>query len=71
LPQAGGLHVILLVLDGNRDNLILKSYIYANAEVLMQHNGNHTGDKYLYLHGRLAVIPAIVDWKAEKEKQKC
>ena len=44
--------MILLVLDGSRDNLILKSFLYANGEVLMQHNGNHTADKYFYLHDR-------------------
>lgn len=41
--------MVLLVLDAGSDNLILKSYVYANGEVLMQHNGNRfmfTGREY-------------------------
>lgn len=58
---SGQLPVILLVLDADRDNLILKSYVYANGEVMMQHNGNHTADKYFYLHDRLGSVRQIIN----------
>ena len=35
--------------------------VYANGEVLMQHNGNHTAEKYFYLHDRLGSIRQIID----------
>jgi RHS repeat-associated protein len=60
-PQAGELPVILLALDADRGNLILKSYIYANGEILMQYNGNHTADKYFYLHDRLCSVREVID----------
>lgn len=47
---------ILLVLDADDNNAILKTYIHANNQIIMQHNGNHTGSKYFYLHDRLGSV---------------
>jgi RHS repeat-associated protein len=40
---------------------VKKTYMYANGEILMQHNGNHTADKYFYLHDRLGSVREIID----------
>jgi RHS repeat-associated protein len=57
---AGGLAVILLEIDP-ADSLIKKSYYYANGEILMQQNGNHTADKYFYLHDRLGSVREVIN----------
>jgi len=49
------------VLEADNGNTIIKSYIYANGEILMQHNGNHTADKYFYLHDRLDSVCEVLD----------
>jgi RHS repeat-associated protein len=35
--------------------------MYANGEILMQHNGNHTADRYFYLHDRLGSVREIIN----------
>jgi len=60
---SGGLPTILLEIDP-ADSLIKKSYFYANGEVLMQYNGNHTADKYFYLHDRLGSVRGVIDSNA-------
>jgi hypothetical protein len=56
---AGGLPTILLEIDP-ADNMSKKSYYYANGEILMQHNGNHTAEPNFYLHDRLGSVREIV-----------
>jgi len=55
----GDLPVILLELDC--DNNIDKTYIYANSQILCQHDGSHTADRYFYLHDRLGSVRKIID----------
>jgi hypothetical protein len=49
----GGLPTILLEIEpaGGR---IMKSYTYADSEILMQYDGSHLADKYFYLHERMS-----------------
>ena len=39
----------------------MKTYIYANSQVLAQHNGPHTAAKYFYLHDRLGSVRQIIN----------
>jgi RHS repeat-associated protein len=57
----GKVPAVLLVLDANNNNAILKTYIHANGEVLAQHDGDHTADRYFYLHDRLGSVRQIID----------
>jgi RHS repeat-associated protein len=66
---AGEVAEILLVLDADRDNLIIKSYIYANGQVLAQQNGNHTANKYFYLHDRLGSVREVINTEGEVVRQ--
>ena len=61
VDMSGGLSLVLLVLDADRDNLIFKSYVYANSQVLAQQNGNHTANRYFYLHDRLGSVREVID----------
>ncbi len=61
VDMVGELPVILLVLDADDDNAILKSYIHANNQIIMQHNGDYTGSKYFYLHDRLGSVRQVID----------
>ena len=47
---AGDLPVILSQL--NDSGGIVKTYIYANSQIIAQHTGDHTADRYFYLHDR-------------------
>jgi len=55
----GNLPVILLELDC--DDNIKKTYIYANSQIVAQHNGDHTANIYFYLHDRLGSVRQIID----------
>jgi len=57
---SGDLPVILMELD--TQNNIQKTYIYANGEILAQHNGAPaTSNKYFYLHDRLGSVREVID----------
>ncbi len=57
----GDLPVILLELDASTMD-IEKTYIYANSQILAQHDGDQaTGDIYFYLHDRLGSVRQIID----------
>jgi RHS repeat-associated protein len=43
---------------------VKKTYIYANSQILAQHNGNHTAEKYFYLHDRLGSVRQVIDQNA-------
>jgi RHS repeat-associated protein len=55
----GDLPVILLELDST--DTIQKTYIYGNSQILSQHDGNHTANRYFYLHDRLGSVRQIID----------
>jgi hypothetical protein len=50
----GELPVILMELDGSGG--IVKTYVYANSEVIAQHDGDTSADRYFYLHDRLGSV---------------
>jgi len=52
----GDLPVILMELDPDNNDSIEKMYIYANSQILAQHDGNDTDPRYFYLHDRLGSI---------------
>ncbi|MBN1787343.1 MAG: RHS repeat-associated core domain-containing protein, partial [Sedimentisphaerales bacterium] len=56
----GDLPTILLEMDPT-DLSIAKSYIYANSQILAEHNGGLTDDKYFYLHDRLGSVRQVID----------
>lgn len=58
---SGELPTILLELDPQDNMAIKKTYIYANGEILAQHNGDYTYPRYFYLHDRLGSVRLVVD----------
>ena len=42
-----------------------KTYIYANSQILAQHDGDYTTDKYFYLHDRLGSVRLVVNDAAD------
>jgi hypothetical protein len=38
-----------------------KTYIYANGEILAQHDGSYTANRYFYLHDRLGSVREFAD----------
>ena len=51
---AGGLPAILMEL--NNSGGIVKTYIYANSQIIAQHTGDNDADRYFYLHDRLGSL---------------
>ena len=49
------LPVILLEIDAS-DSSIAKTYIYANSQILAQHDGDYDASRYFYLHDRLGSV---------------
>jgi len=45
----------------NNSGGIEKTYIYANSQIIAQHTGDHTADRYFYLHDRLGSVRQIID----------
>jgi len=56
---SGKLPVILMEL--NNSGGIEKTYIYANSQIIAQHTGDHTADRYFYLHDRLGSVRQVID----------
>nr|NIP53380.1 RHS repeat protein [Phycisphaerae bacterium]NIR62984.1 RHS repeat protein [candidate division Zixibacteria bacterium]NIW43860.1 hypothetical protein [Gammaproteobacteria bacterium]NIS45007.1 RHS repeat protein [candidate division Zixibacteria bacterium]NIU13105.1 RHS repeat protein [candidate division Zixibacteria bacterium] len=56
---AGDLPVILMEL--NNSGGIVKTYIYANSQIIAQHTGDHTANRYFYLHDRLGSVRQVID----------
>jgi hypothetical protein len=40
---------------------IVKTYVYANSEVIAQHEGDTSADRYFYLHDRLGSVRLVID----------
>ncbi len=40
---------------------IMKTYIYGNSELLAQHDGDTSADRYFYLHDRLGSVRLVID----------
>jgi len=70
----GDLPVILMEIEpgadesfGTEDDSIAKTYIYANSQILAQHDGGHTTDRYFYLHDRLGSVRQIIKYTSSVE----
>ncbi|MGB2809425.1 MAG: RHS repeat-associated core domain-containing protein [Sedimentisphaerales bacterium] len=61
----GGLPVILMELNNSGD--IVKTYIYANSQIIAQHTGDHEADRYFYLHDRLGSVRQVIDTSGNLE----
>ena len=55
----GNLGVVLMEIEpANGD--IMKTYIYGNSDVLAQHEGATSPDRYFYLHDRLGSVRLVI-----------
>ncbi len=54
----GDLPVILLELEGST---VKKTYIYANSQILAQHDGDQSANRYFYLHDRLGSVRQVIN----------
>jgi len=58
----GDLPVILMDLQEQGQSYIIKKiYIYANSQILAQHDGNVSASRYFYLHDRLGSVRLMID----------
>ncbi len=57
----GDLPVILMELDPQDYMNIKKTYIYANGQLLCQHDGNDTDPRYFYMHDRLGSARQVIN----------
>lgn len=62
---SGKLPVILLELNASGD--IEKTYIYADSQIIAQHDGDHDDDRYFYLHDRLGSVRQVIDTSGNLE----
>ncbi len=63
----GRLPVILLEIDPSENDpndAIVKTYLYATAQILAQHDGFYEDNIYFYLHDRLGSIRQMIDTSA-------
>ncbi|MDD5065074.1 MAG: RHS repeat-associated core domain-containing protein [Phycisphaerae bacterium] len=58
---SGELPTILLELDPNDSMAIKKTYIYADSQILAQHNGSHNAARFFYLHDRLGSARLVIN----------
>jgi len=56
----GGLPTTLMEIEPNI-GLILKTYIYANGQVLCRHDGDYSSARYFYIHDRLGSTRQIIN----------
>jgi RHS repeat-associated protein len=40
---------------------IMKTYVYANSQILAQHNGNYNAPRFFYLHDRLGSVRLVIN----------
>ena len=43
------------------DGAVMKTYIYADRQILAQHDGDSSDPRYFYLHDRLGSVRLIID----------
>jgi len=61
VDPAGKVPTVLLVLDADNNNAIVKTYVHADNQVIAQHDGDYTADKYFYLHDRLGSVRLVIN----------
>ena len=67
VDPTGDLSLILLEIDPDENDpndAISKTYIYANSQVIAQHDGYYEDDIYFYLHDRLGSVRQVIDTSA-------
>jgi RHS repeat-associated protein len=57
----GDLPVILLEINPS-NGAIVKTYMYANSEILAEHDGDYTANQYFYLHDRLGSVRQVINF---------
>ena len=58
----GYLPVILMELEeANPCDSVVKTYIYANSQIIAQHDGKYDASRYFYLHDRLGSVRQLID----------
>lgn len=62
----GKLPVILLEIDSS-DSSLKKTYIYADRQILAEHDGDDTADKYFYMHDRLGSVRLVIDYDEQTQ----
>ena len=62
----GDLPAILMEIDP-ADSSVKKTYIYANSQILAQHDGDYNADRYFYLHDRLGSVRQIIKYTTSVE----
>ncbi len=68
IDAAGELPTILLEIDPaitDPNQAITKSYIYANSQIIAQHDGYFGDGLYFYLHDRLGSVREVINTNAE------
>lgn len=60
MDPVGDLAVILLEIDPNDDSVV-KTYVHANNQIIMQTDGNRAAERYFYLFDRLGTVREIID----------
>ncbi|MFA5252238.1 MAG: hypothetical protein WC454_06615, partial [Phycisphaerae bacterium] len=58
---SGDLPTILMELDPQDNMAIKKTYIYADSQILAQHNGSYSAPRYFYLHDRLGSVRLVIN----------
>lgn len=67
VDPTGDLTLILLEVDPDENDpnaSIRRTYLYANSQVIAQHNGFYKDDIYFYLHDRLGSVRQVIDTSA-------
>ncbi len=59
----GDLPTVLLEIDDSNDD-IKKTYIYANSQIIAQHNGSYSSPRFFYLHDRLGSARQVINTDA-------
>ncbi|MHC4574904.1 MAG: RHS repeat-associated core domain-containing protein [Planctomycetota bacterium] len=54
----------VIFMELNTSGTLMISYIYENSRILAQHAGDHTADRYFYLHDRLGSVRLLIDTSA-------
>jgi RHS repeat-associated protein len=59
----------LILMELNGSGGIERTYIHANGQIIAQHAGDHTADRYFYLHDRLGSVRLLIDTSANVENR--
>jgi RHS repeat-associated protein len=72
VDPTGDMSLILLEVDpddNDPNTSIRKTYLYANSQVIAQHDGHYGDDIYFYLHDRLGSVRQVIDTDANVENK--